>query len=108
MPAETSVPSAAYRLDTALSFVLRHRRPFVWYAAHSRREATSNRLIASTERPVTIIPLTVGPLSGGRVSLDSRKSRNSFPGIEKKIETGDSSLINIPSADVTDVQCFVV
>jgi len=54
---------------------------------HGRREATSDRLIASAERPVTIIPLTVGLLSSGRVSLDSRKWRNSSPGIEKKIET---------------------
>ena len=55
-----------------------------------RREATSDRLIASAERPVTIIPLTRGLLSGGRVSLDSQKLRNSFPGIEKKIEIRDS------------------
>jgi len=27
---------------------------------HGRREATSDRLIASAERPVTIIPLTIG------------------------------------------------
>jgi len=56
-----------------------------------RCEATSDRLTAGAERPVTIIPLTVGLLSGDRVSLDSRKSRNSFPVIEKKIET----LVNI-------------
>ena len=82
--AETSVPFASYRLDTPLSFVSRRRRPCVWYAGHGRREATSDRLIASAERPVTSIPLTIGLLSDGRVSLDSRKSRNSFPGIEKK------------------------
>ena len=28
--------------------------------SHGRREATSDRLIASAERPVTIIPLTIG------------------------------------------------
>jgi len=27
---------------------------------HGRHEATSDRLIASAERPVTIIPLTIG------------------------------------------------
>jgi len=32
----------------------------VWYAGHGRREATSDRLIASAERLVTIIPLTIG------------------------------------------------
>jgi len=32
----------------------------VWNAGHSRREATSDRLTASAERPVTIIPLTTG------------------------------------------------
>ena len=62
-------PSAPYHLDTPLSFVLRRRRPCVRYVGHGRREATSDRLIASVERRVTIIPLTVGLLSGGRVSL---------------------------------------
>jgi len=89
--AETSVPSAPYRLDTPLSFV--SRRPSVWYAGHGHREATSDRLIASAERLVTIIPLTIGLLSGSRVSLDSRKSRNSFSGIEKK---NRDSRLNIP------------
>ena len=96
--AETSVPFASYRLDTPLSFVSQRRRPCVWYAGHGRREATSDRLIASAKRPVTIIPLTIGLLSDGRVSLDSRKSRNSFPGIEKKNwDSRLSSLVNIPS-----------
>ena len=72
-----------YSLGTPLSFVSRRHRPCVWYASHGRREATSDRLIASSERQVTIIPLTIGLLSGDR-SLDSRKSSNSFPGIEKK------------------------
>ena len=49
-----------YRFDTPLSFVSRRRRPCVWYVGHGRREATSDRLIASAERPVTIIPLTIG------------------------------------------------
>jgi len=57
---------------------------------------------------VTIIPLTIGLLSGGRVSLDSRKSRNYFPGIERK--NRDSrlpSLVNIPSFLVTQVPVLV-
>jgi len=58
MAAETSVPSAPYRFDMPLSFV--SRRPCVWYAGHGRCEATSDRLIASAERPATIIPLTIG------------------------------------------------
>jgi len=58
--AETSVPSAPYRLETPLSFVSRRRRPCVWYVGHGRRKATSDRLTASAERPVTIIPLTTG------------------------------------------------
>jgi len=56
----TSVPSAPYRFDTPLSFVSLRRRPCVWYTGDGRREATSDRLTASTERPVTIIPLTIG------------------------------------------------
>jgi len=83
-------PLPPYRFDMPLSFVSRRRHPCMWYAGHGRHEATSYRLRASAERPVTIIPLTVGLLSGGRVSLDSRKSRNSFPRIEKKIETLES------------------
>ena len=71
MAAETSVPSAPYCLDMPLCFVSRHRRPCVWYAGHGRCEATSDRLIASAERPVTIIPLAISLLSGGRVRLDS-------------------------------------
>ena len=104
MAAETSVPSAPYRLHTPLSFVSQHRRPCVWYAGQGRREATSDRLIASAERLMTIIPLTVGLLSGDRVSLDSGKLRNSFLGIKKKNRDSRlssrvrvSSLINIPT-----------
>jgi len=52
------LPPTAF--DTPLSFVSRRRRPCVWYVGHGRREATSDRLIASAERPVTIIPLTIG------------------------------------------------
>ena len=37
----------------------------VWHTGHGRREATSDRLIASAERQVTI-PLTIGLLSGDR------------------------------------------
>jgi len=42
---------------------------------HGRREATSDRLIASAERPVTIIPLTIG------LSVTSKKpvSANCLP-----------------------------
>jgi len=38
----------------------------VWNVGHGRREATSDRLLASMERPVTIIPpLTIGlPVNG--------------------------------------------
>jgi len=49
-----------YRFDAPLCFVSLRRRPCVWYASHCRREATSDRLIAISERPVTIIPLTIG------------------------------------------------
>jgi len=35
-------------------------RPCVWNAGNGRREATSDRLIANAERPVTIIKLTIG------------------------------------------------
>jgi len=38
--AETSVPSAPYRFDTPLSFVLRHL--CIWYAGHGRPEATTD------------------------------------------------------------------
>jgi len=107
MAAETSVPSAPYSLDTLLSFVSLRRRQCVWYAGHGRREATSDRLITSAERPVTIIPLTIGLLSGGRISLDSRKSRNSFPGIEKKNRDSRlSNLVNILNAH-TEKQVLV-
>jgi len=78
--AETSVPSAAYHFDTPLSFVSLRRRPCVWYVSHGRREATSDRLIASAERPVTIIPLTVGlsvtgkkPVSANRLPVPKNK-----------------------------------
>jgi len=91
--AETYVPSAPYRLDTSLSCVSRRRRPCVWYVGHCCHEATSDRLIASVERPVTIISLTVGLLLGGRISLDSRNSRNSFPEIEKKNRDSLTSLV---------------
>jgi len=80
MAAETSVPSAPYRFDTPLSFVSRRRWPCVWYAGHGRHEATSDRLIASAERPVTIIPLTVGlsvtgkkPVSANRLPVPKNK-----------------------------------
>jgi len=59
---------------------------------------------------VTIIPLTIGLLSGGRVSLDSRKSRNYFPGIGIERKNRDSrlpSLVNIPSFLVTQVPVLV-
>ena len=49
-----------------LSFVSRRWRPCVWYAGHGRHEATSDRLIASAERPVTIIPLTIGLSVAGK------------------------------------------
>ena len=99
--AETYVPSAPYRLDTSLSCVSRRRRPCVWYVGHCCHEATSDRLIASAEWPVTIISLTVGLLLGGHISLDSRNSRNSFPEIEKKKLTRDSltSLVSETDAE---------
>ena len=85
--AETSVPSASYHVDTPLSFVSRRWRPCVWYAGHGRCEATSDRLIASAERQVTIIPLTIG-LFRAVVSVSILVSREiSFPR-SKKIEAG--------------------
>ena len=65
-----------------LSFVSRRRRPCIWNAGHGRREATSDRLIASAEpeRPVTIIPLTIGlsvtgkkPVSANRLPVPKNK-----------------------------------
>jgi len=85
--AETSVPSASYHVDTPLSFVSRRWRLCVWYAGHGRCEATSDRLIASAERQVTIIPLTIG-LFLAVVSVSILVSREiSFPR-SKKIEAG--------------------
>jgi len=54
---------------------------------------TSGQLIASAERQVTIIPLTIGPIVGQSLvsifgSLGSREIP--FPGSRKKIETRDS------------------
>ena len=48
------------------------------------RATAAVKQLASAERPVTIIPFTEGLLSGGRISLDSLKSRNSFPRDRKK------------------------
>jgi len=69
-----------YRFDMPLSFVSLRRRPCVWYAGHGGREATSDRLIASAERPVTIIPLTIGfsvtgkkPVSANRLPVPKNK-----------------------------------
>jgi len=52
----------------------------VWNAGHSRREATSDRLTASAERPVTIIPLTTGlsvtgkkPVSANQLPVPKNK-----------------------------------
>jgi len=61
---------------------------------------------------VTIIPLTIGLLSGGRVSLDSRKSEveKLLPGIGIERKNRDSrlpSLVNIPSFLVTQVPVLV-
>jgi len=69
----TSVPSTPYRFDTPLSFVSLRRRPCVWYADHGRREATSDRLIASAERPVTIIPLTIDLSVTGKKSVSANR-----------------------------------
>jgi len=57
---------------TPLSFVMRHQRPCVWNAGHGHREATSDRLIASAERPVTIIPLTVGLSVTGKKPVSAK------------------------------------
>ena len=63
-----------------LSFVSWRRRPCVWYVGHGRREATSDRLMASAERPLTIIPLTTGlsvtgkkPVSANRLPVSKNK-----------------------------------
>ena len=88
---ETSAPATPYHLDMPLSFV--SRRPCIWNAGHGRSEAKQAITDTSAERQVTIIQLTIDLLSRAVTNLDSRKSRNSFPGIEKKDR--DSSLVNI-------------
>jgi len=77
---------APYRFDTPLSFAPLRRRPCVWYVG---REATSDRLIASAERPVTIIPLTIGLSVTGKKPV----SANRLP-VPKKING-----FNIPNPD---------
>jgi len=49
--------------------------PCVWYAGHGRREATSDRLIASAERPVTIILLTIGLSVTGKKPVSANRFR---------------------------------
>jgi len=98
--AETSVPSAPYRLDTPLSFVSQRRRLVCGprpplsnkRSADSKRWATGDNYLAHS-RPIV------------KWSCQSRfsKSRNSFPGIKKKMETRDSrvsltSLVSIIKA----------
>jgi len=98
MAAETSVPSAPYRLDTPLSFVSRRQRPCVWHAGYGCREATSERSIDSKHgRPVTIIPLTVGLLSGGRVSLGFSEVKKFLSRDQEKNQDSLTSLTDIPS-----------
>ena len=48
---------------------------------------TSDRMIASAERQVTVIPLTIGP-NVGRLLVSILRSREiSFPGSRKKIDS---------------------
>ena len=61
--------NAPCHLDKPLAFVL--RRPCIWHAGHGRGEAT-DRLIASTEQQVTIIPLTISPIVGQSVVSNHR------------------------------------
>ena len=89
--AETSVP-----YHTSLSFV--SRCPSVRLVCGPRPRWSKPRSTDS-KRGATgdNYPLTIGLLLGV-ASLDSRKSRNSFPGIEKKDRDSRlSSLINIPN-----------
>jgi len=75
--AEKSVP---YHLDTPLSFVSRH--PCVWYAGHSRGEA--NKRLTDSKHGTTGGILSRSQYCRVVDSLDSPKSRNSFPGIKRK------------------------
>jgi len=51
---------------------------------------TSDRLIASAERQVTVIPLTVGPVVGRSLLSILGSGEIPFPGSRKKIETLES------------------
>jgi len=84
---------ASYRLDLPLSFV--SRRPCIWYMGHSeanKRSTDSKRTATGGNNPAHNGPIF------GQSRADSRKWRNSFPGIEKKNRDSRlSSLVNIPN-----------
>ena len=63
----------------------------MWYAGNGCGEA--NKRSIDSKRGVTgdNYPAHNRPIVGAVASLNSQKSRNSFSGIEKKIETLESS-----------------
>ena len=76
------------------------QRPCIWYTGHGRSEA--NKRLTNSKSGVTggNYPADNRPIVGrSLISIlkDSRKSRNSFPGIEKKTDLRLSSLVNIPN-----------
>ena len=66
------------------------RRPCVWYAGHGRGEVNKRSTDSKLERQVTIIPLTIGMLSGGRQSRFSEVDKFLSRDRAKKIETLES------------------
>ena len=83
--AETSALTGPYHLDTPLSFV--SQRPCIWYTGHGRSEAKKRLTNSKSRATGGNDPADNRPIVGrSLISIlkDSRKSRNSFPGIEKK------------------------
>ena len=101
---QTSAAAVPYHLDTPLSFV--SRRPCIWYAGHGRREA--NKRSTDSKRGATgdNYPTHNRPFCRAGDSLDSRKSRNSFPGIEKKDRDSGVSLTSLVQPKLNIIQNF--
>jgi len=80
------LPPLPLRYTTVLCFVA---------SVHLAKQ-TSDRLIASAERQVTIIPLTTSPTVGRSLVLILRSRELPFSGSRKKIDTRDSRAL-LPS-----------